>query len=111
MNIREGDILVVGANEYPIRSVAEWATTRLVETRTFIKQATVVASTKRSPAVVSGKRGAPVTLLSNLKCTPLDPIDPQLRQRLALDTPHELMQTFLADEIGFVQLIVEELKR
>ena len=61
----------------------------------FSRMATVTASTKRAPAVSGGKRGAPTTNLTGLKVTPLDPVDPELRQRLALDTPHELLQTFV----------------
>lgn len=63
---------------------------------------TVTASTKRQPAISSGKRGAPVTQVASLRCTPLDPVDPELRQRLALDTPHELLQTF-TQETDIVQ--------
>jgi hypothetical protein len=55
---------------------------------------TVMASTKRSPAVSDGKRLAPVTQVAALWCMPLDPVDPELRQRLILNTPHELLQTF-----------------
>ena len=55
---------------------------------------TVTASTKRAPAISSGKRGTPTTNVSSLKCTPLDPVEPEVRQRLALNTPHELMETF-----------------
>ena len=55
---------------------------------------TVTASTKRAPALSSGKRGAPTTNVANLLCTPLDPVDAELRKRLALETPHELLQTF-----------------
>lgn len=58
---------------------------------------TVTASTKRAPAISSGKRGTPVTQVTSLRCTPLDPVDPELRQRLALNTPHELLQTFTAE--------------
>jgi len=61
----------------------------------FTRLATVTASTKRSPALADGKRGAPTTNLPSLSCTPLDPVDPELRQRLQLDTPHELLQTFI----------------
>lgn len=55
---------------------------------------TVTAATKRAPVLASGKRGAPAVQVASLKCTPLDPVDPELRQRLALDTPHEVLQTF-----------------
>lgn len=58
---------------------------------------TVEASTKRAPAISSGKRGTPTTNVSSLSCTPLDPVDAELRQRLALSTPHELLQTFTGE--------------
>jgi len=33
--------------------------------------------------------------IASLSCTPLDPVDAELRTRLGLDTPHELLQTFV----------------
>ena len=63
--------------------------------KSFARAANVTASTKRPPAISSGKRGTPATNIASLSCTPLDPIDAELRQRLALDTPHELLQTFV----------------
>ncbi len=63
--------------------------------KSFARAANVTASTKRPPTIASGKRGAPTTNIASLSCTPLDPIDPELRQRLALETPHELLQTFV----------------
>lgn len=56
---------------------------------------TVTASTKRTPIMVSGVRGVPVLLLEDIRCTPLDPIDPEVRQSLMLESPHELLQTFI----------------
>lgn len=61
----------------------------------FSKLATVTASTKRLPAISGGKRGAAVTNLTGLACTPLDPVDPELRQRLGLESPVSLLQTFV----------------
>jgi hypothetical protein len=59
----------------------------------------VTASTKRAPAIAGGKRGTAVTQVASLRCTPLDPVDSalssELRQRLALNTPHLLLQTFV----------------
>lgn len=61
----------------------------------FGKLATVTAQTKRAPAISGGKRGEMEFHLANFKCTPLDVVDAELRQRLTLDTPHELLQTFV----------------
>lgn len=104
LDIREGDFFIVGTREYPIKSCADWATSRM-NTSGFKRMATVTAGTKRT------KKNEPTTNLSNLKCTPLDPVDPELRKRLVLDTPHELLQTFVSDGTGFLHLILEDLKR
>jgi hypothetical protein len=108
LDITNGDILVVGSNEYPIRAVAYWA--GKITASGFSRLATVTASTKRSPAVSGGKVGAPVTKESSITCTPLDPVDPEVRQRLGLQTPHEVLQTYVVDTGGFYHLVLEELK-
>lgn len=61
----------------------------------FARLAVVSCSTKRSPTPSGGKVGAPTTYLTGLHCTPLDPVDPELRHRLGIETPHELLQAFL----------------
>jgi len=59
---------------------------------TMRRVASVSASTKR--AVVSGqKRAAATTYLTGLSITPLQPVDPELRATLDLNTPHELLKT------------------
>lgn len=60
----------------------------------FSRMATVSCSTERA-TLSDGKRGKPVSYLAALHCTPLDPVDPELRERLKLNTPHELLQTFI----------------
>lgn len=60
----------------------------------FSDMATVSASTKRA-AIVSGKRGTPSVNVAALDCLPLDPVSPELRQTMELETPHELLQTFV----------------
>lgn len=71
--------------------------------RSFTKMMSVTtATTKRLPAVASGLIGAPVANVASMTCLPLDPVDPELRARLALDTPHELLQTF-TDETDILE--------
>ena len=65
--------------------------------------ATVACSTKRPPAIASGKRGAPAVHLAGLYCTPLDPLDPETRYRLEIETPHTLLQTFLGGDPDVVR--------
>jgi hypothetical protein len=61
----------------------------------FAKFATVTASTKRSPGVSGGKRGAPATEIAELSCTPLDPVQPEVAFRAGLENPFELLETFV----------------
>lgn len=109
VDIRQGDYLVVGANEYPIRSCADYAKTGMLSA-SFLRMATISASTKRSPAIANGKRGDLATNLTGLVCSPLDPVSAEQAQRLVLDTPHELLQTFVSDGTGFVHLVLEDLR-
>lgn len=55
---------------------------------------TVTASTKRSPVTAGGKRGRPTVYLSSIHCAPLDPVNPELAQRMGLETPLTLLQTY-----------------
>lgn len=71
--------------------------------KSFLSMATVIASIKRSPAPVDGNRGARAEVIASIKCTPLDPVDAELRERLSLDTPYELLQTYFETD----ELIVE----
>jgi len=60
---------------------------------------TVTASTKRRPAGSSGKFGAATTAVASVQVAPLAPVDADLQQRLALETPHELLQTVCAGSV------------
>lgn len=111
LDLREGDYLVVGSREYPIRACQEWAwASRRGGIRRLL---TVTASTKRQPAINAGKRGAPATLLTGVRCTALDPIPvtPEIRERLDLKTPHELLETFVDGSDTFYRLVLEDLKK
>ncbi len=110
IDIREGDILVVSGKDYPIRAVEEWEK-ELLFTRSFSRLATKTAATKRSPGVSSGKVGTAVTNLTGLACLPLDPVSAEVERRLALDTPFEILQTFVSDGTGFLHLYLEDLKK
>lgn len=109
LDILEGDVLVVDSKEYPIKSCAEWETTRM-NSGSFRRMASKEASTKRPPAISGGKRSAPATNLTGLKCTPLDPVSAEIQRRVALDAPIELLQTFVTDGDGYVHLVIEDIK-
>ncbi|MCO5182186.1 MAG: hypothetical protein M9896_19280 [Candidatus Promineofilum sp.] len=110
LDIREGDVLVVGDREHPIRSCGEWAWNRS-QASGMRRMCSVTAVTMRSPQVVDGKRGALATHLRNVRCMPLDPVEPDLAQRMALNTPHELLQTTVDGGDVFYSLVLEDLKR
>lgn len=42
--------------------------------------------------MVAGKQGPPAPHLADVRCTPLDPLDADIRERLGLQTPHTLRQ-------------------
>lgn len=71
--------------------------------KSFSLLATVTASTKRAPAIVGGKRGTLVTNIASLKCLPLDPVSAEIRQRLALETPHEVLQTSVDASLDIIE--------
>lgn len=108
LDIREGDLLTVAGVDYPIRSCAAWAWGNGRAMHRLLK---VEASTKRSPAVTAGKRGTPVVNLAGIYCTPLDPLTADLAQRVGLDTPHELLQTYADGGDVYYELVLEDLKR
>lgn len=60
----------------------------------FARQLLVTASTKRPPAITSGKRGEPVEWVTELPCTRLTPVSAETQKRLALETPTNIYETF-----------------
>jgi hypothetical protein len=73
-------------------------------TASFTKLATVTATTNRLANLgADGKRAAGgAEYLTGLKCTPLMPLDPELRQRLAIETNFILLQTFVQGDNDIV---------
>ena len=68
-------------------------------TPAFQHMATDTATVKRPPAMVSGKRGAPVVVEDlSLAILPLMPLDAQVRASIPLDTPHQLYVTYTEGE-------------
>jgi hypothetical protein len=111
IDIREGDILTVSGKDYPVKAVEEWTKANW-NTKSFQHMANVSAATKRNPTVdANGKRGTATSSLTGLSITPLDPVDLEVVQRLALDSPVRMLETFIADSTGFVHVIVEDLKQ
>lgn len=108
IDIKRGDYLIVGTNQYVIREV-EWWDLGKANTPSFIKLATVSCSTKRA-VFVGGKRETTAnasTHLSGLFCTPFDVLSSRLALRLDLQTIHTLRQTQIANETGYKILVLE----
>lgn len=118
LDIREGDTLVLGGNEYPIRAVGVWKWDGAASLG-MQRMLTETASTKRPPAVAGGKRGAAQTYLTGIKCSPLDPADPAWRAEVfsrdsRLDTLKsyaQMMETTVDDDGRFLRLMVEQVKQ
>jgi hypothetical protein len=57
--------------------------------------ATVSASTKRNPNPSGGNIGEATENIEALSCFPLDPLTEEIQRRAGLDSPEELLQTFV----------------
>ena len=106
IDVKEGDSLVIGSDEYAVKAVEAWSKSSF-NTSSFAAMASVSASTKRA-TLANNKRGTPSTYLTGLKCTPLDPVTQDIVERLALESPIRMLETFIADSTGFVHVIVED---
>jgi len=75
-----------------------------MSTPSFTRIATVTASTKRLPTIVSGKAGAPTTSIASLRCTPLvDPSDAQvLKETYQINTLVYLLETYVQDNLDII---------
>lgn len=110
VDIREGDILVVGTATYPVKAVEIWTKANF-NTSSFAKMANVSVSTKRNPNVdANGKRATSAQQVTGLMATPLDPVTQDVVERLALESPVRLLETFITDSTGFVHVIVEDIQ-
>lgn len=107
LDIRYGDILVLGGEEYPIKGVARW---NIAAAAGMVALMDSTAGTKRAPAMSGGKRGAAQTNLTDLVCTPLLSLSDQLTQRPGLQTPVQEFEVYVndADAGAVVRLVVED---
>jgi hypothetical protein len=73
-----------------------------MSSKSFSLRASTTASTKRPPAVSSGKRGTPETNIANLSCYPLAPAMPELVDRLGLNAQGVYWETFTQGGLDIV---------
>lgn len=69
----------------------------------FARFATTSANTKRSPAAVGGKIGAPEPKLIGLSIMPLMPVDAEVAAGLPLNSPRESKQTFVEGALDIIE--------
>lgn len=110
LDIIPGDFLVVATVEYPIRAVWGYSDHDFGDSAMFTDWATVSCKTTRSPAVASGKRGLPANNLTSIKCTPLDPANPETIFQLQMQTPNTKLETFISDGTDYSRLIIEDIR-
>lgn len=109
LDVRGGDVLVVASVEYPVRSCAAWAWpySRRYGLRRML---TATCDVQRAVIDTDGRLTSMETTESDVACLPLDPVDPELKGRLGLRTPHELLATVLDGGDVFYDLVVEKLR-
>lgn len=104
LDVREGDELTLDGKDYPILRCAHWDSD-VMNSAGFRRMA------KKTVQVMRIIKGVKTTLPSSHKATPFDSVDAETRKRLALESPHDLLQTFIADGSEFVHVVIENLKR
>ena len=108
IDVREGDVLVLGGADYPIKSCEAWPWP--AGTRGVVPFLGATASTKRSPGIVNGKRGEPAVHLTGVRSTALYPATPDILKREDLQTPHTLLMAYLDGSDTVYALVVEDLR-
>lgn len=111
LDIREGDLLVMNGREFPILFCGVWKT-RIGSTPSMKRMCSETASTKRPPAVVGAVRGLPVTNLTGIKCTPLDPVGQRdLAVRNLPIAPTDARKTIIDGGDTFYEVYVENIRK
>lgn len=108
LDVRNGDVLVLGGAEYPIKACEPWPWP--AGTRGVIPFLGATASTKRSPGMSGGKRGEPAAYLAGVRSTALYPATPDILKREDLQTPHTLLMAYLDGGDTVYALVVEDLR-
>lgn len=69
----------------------------------FAKLATVTATTQRMGAVVGGLSGDMADSVVGFKCTPLDPLTPEIAQMAGIENFAEILQTYCQDGLDILE--------
>jgi len=110
IEINAGDVIEYENKDYEVRAVGEWAQSNF-NTISFQKMASLSVNVKGNPVIVDGKRGLPELKATGLKATPIDPVDPELAISMGFEKPYTVKRCYLADDNGFVEVFVQEIRR
>lgn len=111
INIRKGDYLISGSTTYAVKET-EWWEMENANTPAFLRLATANYSTKRLTFTDGKREGVDdaAAFLTGLVGTPLDVISADLANRTGLTALHTLRHTQIANDDGYMVVIVEKLE-
>lgn len=105
IDLRDGDKLVVDDfGEYSVQALGMWSDMRMDASGAVM--CTTTAEIWRRP-MVNNKRGDWMRVSKNISCTPVDPVSPEMAQRLQLGTPYKNFQVVLMDGDSVVEVILQ----
>ena len=113
MDIRNGDVLVVGSDMYAIKAVSDWSMRRIGQRH--IRRLTILTVSTKRAASASGKISPATSAadhLTGLKSTYVMPMDgtawASVEKAIGLDKPAQLLQAFVSDQTSVVHLVLEK---
>lgn len=106
LDLRESDRVVIGSNEYPIRSIGEWTAGSMAARKRLCTQ---TITTKRADNA-SGKFETLATKLTGVKASVLMPVIPDPETSPTLEQPFKLYEIYLDGTDTVYHVVVEERK-
>lgn len=109
IDLLDGDkVVVADFGEYSVQAVGVWSGVGMDASAAAM--CTTSAEIWRRP-IVNNKRGDWERTAENVSCAPVDPLSPELAQRLQLGTPYKSFQIVLMDEDSVVDVILQKVKQ
>ena len=66
--------------------------------QSFLHFLSELVSTKRNPSISGGKRGVPITRLTNVKCTQRYPVSQETALQIGLNTPYTAWEVYVEED-------------
>jgi len=110
MNVVNGDVLVLESVDYPILFVERWEGFSY-NSGFMSRNMTKTVSLKRESFDGEGKSSVSV-YATGVPAFPLDPVRPEVKSSLHLETPNAVLETFIDDYANnqYFRVVVEVLK-